>query len=203
MRTLLILSKLLSAIFRPSYYPTMAFVTLLTLTYLSLMPWVIKLWLLAMVYMFTVLLPHLGIYLYRKAYGWSERHLAMQHRRVVPYTMYIIGYGCTLALCHNSHLPSFMAGIIVASLMVQSICIVVNIRWKVSMHSAGSGAIIGALLAYSLIFTFNPTWWLCLAIMLNGLVMTSRLLLRQHTLEQVLCGSGIGIVCGFCGIILS
>ena len=100
------------------------------------------------------------------------------------------------------HLPRFVTGIIVVSLLVQICCILINMRWKISIHSAGSGAIIGALVAYSMLFKFNPVWWLCLAIFVSGLVMSSRMLLRQHTLAQVLCGTLVGIVCGFVGIMV-
>jgi membrane-associated phospholipid phosphatase len=73
--------------------------------------------------------------------------------------------------------------------------------WKVSMHSAGSGAVIGGLVAYSAIFGFNPIWWLCGTILLSGCVMTSRMVLLQHSLTQVLVGTLVGVICGFFGII--
>ena len=70
------------------------------------------------------------------------------------------------------------------------------------MHSAGVGAIIGALIAYSAIFQFNPVWWLCLAILVSGLVNSSRMYLRQHTLWQVLGGTLVGFVCGLVGLFI-
>ena len=64
------------------------------------------------------------------------------------------------------------------------------------------GIIIGALLAYSHIFSFNPIWWLCISILLSGAVMSSRMMLNKNTLGQVMGGTGIGIICGFVGIIM-
>jgi membrane-associated phospholipid phosphatase len=69
------------------------------------------------------------------------------------------------------------------------------------MHCAGAGGAIGALVAYSLIFYFNPVGWLCLLILISGLVGSSRMLLRQHDLWQVLAGTLLGVVGGFAGII--
>lgn len=202
-RTILIVSRVLSTVFRSDYYPIVGFVILLTMTYLSLLPLAFKIWILAMVYVFTIGIPNLGIYFYRKIHGWSALELRLQHRRAVPYIMNILSYLCLLFILHQLHLPTFMGGIVVVSLLVQCACVVTNIWWKVSMHSAGSGAIIGALVAYSIIFMFNPVWWLCVAIMLSGLVMSSRLILRMHSFGQVLGGTAIGIVCGFVGIILT
>ena len=100
------------------------------------------------------------------------------------------------------NLPSFMGAILVVSLLVQCACVIANIWYRVSMHSAGTGVIIGALLAYSHIFAFNPTWWLSIAILLSGTVMSSRMLLKGNTLGQVLSGTAIGIVFGVVGIML-
>lgn len=71
------------------------------------------------------------------------------------------------------------------------------------MHSAAAGAAIGALVAYGLILNYNPTWWLCILLLLAGGVMSSRMVLLQHSLAQVLAGCGFGILCGFVGVIFS
>ena len=99
-------------------------------------------------------------------------------------------------------MPHFLTALIGISLLIQGVCVVLNMWWKVSMHSAGSGGVIGALMTYSSIFGFYPIWWLSLAIFVSGCVMTSRMILRQHTLAQVLGGTLIGIACGIIGTLL-
>ena len=202
MKTLLIIARIFSAVFRPAYYPTVGTLILLCFTYLSLFPWVFKLWVLSLVYVFTFCLPALSVRLYRRAHGWSAPDLRRHHRRAVPYIIYICSYLCLMHILSLIHIPHFMTAIIGAALLIQSVCVVVNVWWKVSMHSAGSGGVIGALAAYAGIFGFNPVWWLAAAILVSGCVMTSRMLLRQHTLAQVLGGTVIGIVCGIAGTIL-
>lgn len=198
----LTLARTISLVFRPSYYPTVAFAVLLTVTYLSLLPWNFKLWLLAVVYLFTVLIPWGGVVLYRKAHGWSAAELRHRHRRFVPYLLHIVSYLCCLSIIQNVHMPSFAGALIVASLLLQCGCTVINIWWKISMHSAAAGAAVGALVAYSLLLNYNPVWWLCLLLLVAGCVMSSRMVLRQHSLAQVLAGFAYGILCGFIGIIL-
>lgn len=199
----LTLARIISLVFRPSYYPTVAFAVLLTVTYLSLLPWSFKLWLLAVVYLFTVLIPWVGVMLYRKAHGWSTAELSRRHRRFVPYLLHIVSYLCCFSIIENVHMPAFAGALIVASLMLQCGCTIINIWWKISMHSAAAGAAVGALVAYSLLLNYNPVWWLCLLLLLSGCVMSSRMVLLQHTLAQVLAGFAYGILCGFVGIILS
>ena len=94
-------------------------------------------------------------------------------------------------------IPHFMSGILIAALVVQLSCSFVNIWWKISTHSAGIGGVTGALLAFAFRFNFNPVWWLCLVILLAGAVGTSRIILRQHTVAQVIYGYLLGTLCGF------
>ena len=203
MRTLILAARILSSVFRPTYYPLVGFFILFTFTYMSVVPWQYKACVLGVVYLFTVFMPALGISRHRRIHGLSALQLRIRHRRAWPYIISLVCYFCCLRLMQVMRLPMFMGAIIASSLLIHCVCLVVNMRWKISMHSAGAGGIIGSLMAYASIFGFNPVWWLCGAILLDGLVMTSRMLLRQHTLGQVLGGSAVGIVCGYFGIILT
>ena len=69
--------------------------------------------------------------------------------------------------------------------------------WKISTHTAAIGGIAGALVAFSGKFSYNPVWWLCLVILVAGLVGTARMILRQHTLAQVVAGFAVGFVSAF------
>lgn len=202
MKQILFIARIFSIVFRPSYYPTVGTFILLCFTYLSLFPWAFKLWILALVYTFTFCLPAIGIYIYRRLNGWSTYELRKRHKRAVPYIVSICCYLCLMHIFHITHIPHFLMAIVGISLLIQCTCVIINLWWKVSTHSAGSGGVIGAIIAYAAIFGFNPIWWLSLAILVSGCVMTSRMILRQHTLWQVLGGTLIGIVCSIVGTIL-
>ena len=202
MKPFLLIAKGFSAVFRPSFYPTVGTVILLSFTYLSIFPWAFKVWILALVYIFTYAMPTLGIFIYRRLHGWSRFELRKRHKRAIPYIINICCYLCLMHILAVTHMPHFLMAIVSISLLIQCACVVVNLWWKVSMHSAGAGGVIGALVAYSALFGFNPIWWLSLAIFVAGCVMTSRMVLRQHTLGQVLGGTLIGIICGIVGTIL-
>ena len=203
MRTLILAARILSSVFRPTYYPLVGFFILFTFTYMSVVPWQYKACVLGVVYLFTVFMPALGIYCYRRIHGLSALQLRIRHRRAWPYIISLVCYFCCLRLMQVMRLPMFMGAIIASSLLIHCVCLVVNMRWKISMHSAGAGGIIGSLMAYASIFGCNPVWWPCGGVLFDGLVTTSGKLLRQHTLGQVLGGSAVGIVCGYFGIILT
>ena len=196
-------ARVLSGLFRPDFFSVVGFLALFTFTYLNLLPLAFKGAVLSLVLLGTVLLPRWTVRFWRRMHGWELYHLRLRERRYFPYLISILYYAFTLHVLSRFHLPTYMGGILVSALFIQVCCAFINIWWKISTHCAGAGGVIGALMAYSVLFSFNPVWWLCLCILISGLVGSSRMLLRQHTLMQVVCGTLVGTLCGFSGIILS
>ena len=188
---------MVSLVFTPFYLPLVGLTALFVFSYLNALPWKYKLTSLAMIYVFTVLLPTLLIRSYRNYHGWTPIQLGIRERRVVPYVISILCYFTCYYIMTVNRMPHFMGSILVAALMVQVVCALINVWWKISTHSAAIGGVTGGLLAFSFIFGFNPVWWLCLVLVLGGMVGTSRMILRQHTLSQVTGGFFIGLVCAF------
>lgn len=81
--------------------------------------------------------------------------------------------------------------------MIQILCATINVWYKISTHTAAIGGMAGAILAFADIFDFNPLWWFCLTIIVAGMVGTSRMILRQHSLPQVLWGFTVGLIVAF------
>ena len=194
---LVLTAQVVSLVFSPLYLSVMAFVALFLFSYLNMQPLFIKLELTLIVYFFTILLPHFSIHLYRRLNGWTRHQLGKRERRYVPYILSIISHAALLYLLYKLHIPRFTLGVIAGALSIQIVCALVNSCIKVSTHAAASGGVIGALMAFSLIFSFDPTGWLCLTILLCGMVSTARFILRQHTLRELGWGVAIGVLCGF------
>lgn len=194
-------AQFISAIFTPFMVPFVAFFLLLFFTYLRIMPLSYKITVLALVYCFTILMPMLGIYLFQKINGWGIRELGERKKRFIPYGLTILSYMACLITMYRIHMPRYLAGIILAVLICMVICTLVNLKWKISTHMASSGLMVGGLLSYSLIFQFNPVGWLCFFILLSGLLGSARIIVRQHTLNEVLGGFLVGLFCGVTGIL--
>ena len=95
----------------------------------------------------------------------------------------------------------FVSSIILSALVLQILCAIINIWWKISTHTAAIGGVAGALLAFSALFAFNPVWWLCLTLIVAGMLGSARMILRQHSLSQVLGGFGVGFFTALIGIL--
>ena len=85
--------------------------------------------------------------------------------------------------------------------MIQVLCAIINLWWKISTHTAAIGGVMGAVIAFAEVFSFNPVWWICLVLIMGGIVGTSRLILKLHTLSEVLAGFFLGIICSFVSIL--
>ena len=97
----------------------------------------------------------------------------------------------------------FFRGVVMAALISQVICVMVNAWWKISTHMVGMGGLVGALNAFSILFYYNPVFPMSMLILLSGILGTSRMLLRQHSLAQVLAGFAVGYMCAMTFILLS
>ena len=186
---------MVSMVFTPFYLPLVGLLALFLFSYLSLYPWGFKLRVIALVYLFTILLPTFLIRLYRRYNGWTPIELGRKERRMVPYIISILCYFVCVYLMEQLHIPHFMASIVIAALVVQIVCALINMFWKISTHTAAIGGFAGALFVFADAFGFNPVWWFCLLFVLAGLLGSSRMILRQHTLGQVVTGFLVGAVC--------
>ena len=200
-KDIIIAARVVSMVFTPFYLPLAGLLALFIFSYMSLMPLFYKTLVMLTVYLFTILLPTLLIHAYRNYQGWSRWQLGKRESRMVPYIIAIICYTLCYFVMSYFHVPQFMANILVAALLIQVVGAVVNVWWKISTHTAAIGGFEGALVAFSILFAFNPLWWFCVILVFAGTVGTSRMILRQHSLSQVVAGFMSGTVIGFWAII--
>lgn len=194
-KTLIRTAQVISAIFTPFSIPFLAFVILFIFSYLRIMPLQYKLIVLGVVYCFTILMPTLTIFIFRKINGFSPKDLVERKRRYVPFILTITSYVFCLLMMHRLNIPWYMTGIILAALVMMIICVIVNLKWKLSEHMAGAGAVVGGLVAFSALYGYNPVGWLCLFILVAGVLGTARIILQHHTLGEVMGGFTVGLIC--------
>lgn len=199
MRTLIVAAKLISTTFRPVYYPLLCCGALFVFSPLSLLSWQYKLLELAIIAMFTIILPSALTFIYHQLRRLDHWQKGQRLNLVVPYLLHLGCYMLYIQLMYG--VPYLILSVIIVSLCIQMACTTINLAWKVSVHAAGAGALIGGMAAYGLLFRFNPLGYMIAAILIAGLVGTSRMILRQHSLSQILIGTLIGILCGFFGIL--
>ena len=89
---MILTARIVSMLFTPFYLPILGLATLFMFSYLSMFPLIYKIQVLALTYLFTILLPTLLIHLYRRYQGWNLIELGQRERRMVPYIISITCY---------------------------------------------------------------------------------------------------------------
>ena len=194
-KNIIFTARIMSMIFTPFYLPIVGLIALFIFSYMSLLPMIYKLVILAMVYLLTVVAPSLLIHLYRLCQGWTSHELGRKERRLVPYIISIVCYFACFFWMEYRNTPRVISIVVVVALTIQMVCALINIWWKISTHTAAIGGVAGGLVSYSIAFSFNPLWWLCFVLILAGAVGTARMILRQHSLSQVVTGFLVGVAC--------
>ena len=121
-KTLIRTAKVISAVFTPFSIPFLAFLVLFIFSYLRIMPLQYKLIVLGVVYCFTILMPTLTIFIFRKINGFSPEELVERKRRYIPFILTITSYVFCLLMMHRLNIPWYMTGIILSALVVMIIC---------------------------------------------------------------------------------
>ena len=132
-------------LFTPFYLPLVGIAMLLMFTFLSGLPTKYKLLLIATVYLLTVFIPTVLIFLYRLARGWTLQELGQKHHRLVPYTISIVCYLMCIWMLDRVYVNHEIISIIIAALIIQTASTVVNFFWKISTHTAAIGGVVGAV----------------------------------------------------------
>jgi membrane-associated phospholipid phosphatase len=198
---MILAARFVSMLFTPFYLPMVGLAALFVFSYMSIFPLYYKLEVLIMAYLFTILIPTVMIHFYRRYQGWNLIELGHRERRMVPYVISIVSYFTCIFVMERLHMPHFMSAIIIAALLLQIVCALINVWWKISTHTAAIGGVAGALFAFAEYLNFNPVWWLCLVFLVAGILGTSRMILRQHSLSQVVVGFWVGFLCAAVAIL--
>lgn len=202
MKIVLKIAHAISILFRPFYLPLVGLAVLFLFSVLSILPASYRIFVLLLVWVCTVILPQLLITIYHKTHGLHFLPFLSKEHRQVPYMISIICYFVCYWLLTVFNAHHTLKAVLVAALIVQMICSLVNIKWKISTHTAAIGSFLGGLIAYSYIFYFNPIWWFCVINLVGGVIGTCRMILRQHTLGEVVGGYIIGFVGALVTILL-
>lgn len=87
-KDIILTAKVISVLFTPFYLPLVGLLVLFLFSYMGMLfPWSYKLIVLILVYLFTILLPTVMIYAYRRYHGWTLIELG-----IVNVVWYLISF---------------------------------------------------------------------------------------------------------------
>lgn len=181
----------LSWVLHPFVLPLYLIAVLLTLTVFAHYPSGVKFYLLWVVVLYAMLIPALALGVLRSLGRISDYRIDDRRERLLPL---LIGAVCyVLCAVTVAKIPSavFLRKFMLAAACCEAMCLVVSLRWKISLHLTGMGAAVALLVVMNVAGVGNMMLPLMIAILLSGALASARLYLGCH--------NGLQILAGFCG----
>jgi hypothetical protein len=196
-------AHLISYVFHPLLMPTMLFgvVSYVSPTIIQSTPWL--LFIILAVFTLTAVLPALNILMFRMTGTIQNLHMPTRLERRAPFAFITALYiGVTVLMYWKMPFPVVVKFMMISTILV-AVVAMATFFIKISAHAVGISGLAGILLALGAFSTATELIVPALVfLILAGVVMSSRLLLSAHTLEEVTWGGVLGFVVGFAGVII-
>lgn len=197
------IAKTLSVLFHPILYPIYGFLLLFFLDgqFIQQINIQAKLYVLAVVFINNVLLPFALLYILKKRKFISSIQLENRTERFYPLLIGLLFYVSSWYLISRLPLPQLYSYVLFLSAFLSVLAIIANLFFKISLHSLGAAGFSTALLAVSYVYNQPISLLVVIAILISGLIGSSRLVLKAHQDSQVYTGLLIGFIIGWISII--
>lgn len=197
-------AKIISFAFHPLLMPTYLFIIIILFLPDALQPMSMKvmLYILLLIFITTFLIPLFSLLGLRSALNISSLHLEKRRERILPFSFITLFYGLTTYLFHTKiEVNGFMMSILLGATAVVGIITLITLFYKISVHAAGVGCMLGSMLG--MIYRY-PThyllWQFCAVIILAGIILSARLSLNAHTGNEVYSGFLLGFIICFMSV---
>ncbi len=191
-----LISTILSPLLTPSYGVLMA----LSISPKVLEPIGSRFKLLLIIFGITCVLPMATISVLHNFKLIKDKRLLKREERLIPYITGTIYYLVAVWYMAYTHEPRWLVMFAAGGALACLISTLVNIKWKISAHMAGIGGVLALLwqLDAMNLEVISPVWmvfFILFTIGLCGVLGSARMLLKRHTLFQVLAGFFNGFIC--------
>ena len=192
--------KFISLVLHPLLMPTYTF----TLVYFIL-PEVIRpltIVILPFLFVTTFIIPVLSISMLKFSGSITNLKLNNRAERPLPFAFVSIFYAITSYMfVFKIHVNNTVAAMLISSTILIVILTLISTKFKISIHSAGVGGVIGFLVCFGIYFPSSLiVYTIMITVIIAGLTMTSRLYLQAHRPYEILAGASLGFVFSFLGI---
>jgi len=189
----------LSSIFQPLLFPTYSMILLFQVGNFAVFDFRYKLSAVFSIFLLTAIIPLIVIIILKKMGVVSSIQLASRNQRTVPYLFTIVSYIPAIIFLYRIYMPSYIVGMMTGVMVSTIVIMLINLKWKISAHLSAMGGLFAAIILVSYRLAINPVALLTFTSILAGMIATSRIMLKVHTLMQTFVGFliGFGIMFSF------
>lgn len=187
----------ISYIVHPLFIPTYFFLYLMQVLpyeFVGITEWQLTLRLFS-VFWLTAFFPAFAVFLMWRLKLSDSIFLRTQRERIIPYVITMFFYWWMYYLSRNFTdqplaLKFFYFGIFIAT----AIGLIVNNFMKVSLHGMGVGGLLTAVILVGFHYSIDNAIWTLLAIIITALVISARMLVSDHSKQELILGLFIGLL---------
>ena len=192
------IAHLISTIFQPLLMPIYGVMLLFVYTYFGV-HYLQQFWVIIIpVALFSFAIPAILIFILYKIGVISDLSLKIRSERIYPYVITLISYSVMIFFYYRMHMPTWFLMIMVSTVAIMIVAILITLKWKIRAHMFGIGGLIGGAMSVSYFVEHSNPYFMFMGLfIIAGLVGTSRLILKRHTLAQVIAGFLLGFFLSF------
>lgn len=192
-------ARLISWILLPILVPVYGIILTFRLSLLAAEPAATKWIYTIIVFSICALFPMLCGFVMKALGIVSDTGLNKQSERTIPYIITILTMGGTMFFLKAHGMPMWVNMFFAGGALTGLICMLINLRWKISAHLAGMGGLTAMLFMIRIagVPQHPVTGWIIAAIVASGALGSARIYMNRHTLAQVLAGFAVGFVSVF------
>ena len=154
-----------------------------------------KIYILIRVAYIMIFFPLVTVFLLRKLNFIKSFFLHTQQDRIIPYIACgIYFFWMYIVFRNDTNMPNIVTGFMLGIFLSSSAALIANIYYKISMHAIGMGGLLGLFLIVMWQNTMLMTWAFSLALLITGMVCTSRLIISDHKPKDIYMGLLVGLI---------
>ncbi|MFO7851331.1 MAG: phosphatase PAP2 family protein [Bacteroidota bacterium] len=124
----------------------------------------------------------------------SSYSMNVRSDRIVPMAVGSLMYLVTTIIFYSFQIPDIIQSFVLATTILSILILLITLKWKISIHSAGLGSLLAMVMALSVRMQADlAALWIAI-ILISGLVMAARLYLKAHKPSQIYAGFALGFI---------
>ncbi len=157
-----------------------------------------KILFLSLFLIFIVLGPGISFFVMRMNKNIKSYQMKTAAERLMPIALmtfyFIVLFFFLYMQAEGAVIPDIIKGMVLGGIVVGALAYFITPKIKISLHSIGMGALFGFVYMFSKGLEQPPLILLTTVLLLGGIVMSSRLALKAHTLKEVGLGYLLGLL---------
>lgn len=190
-----VLAQSISYLFHPLLVPLygLFFIFNSDSVFSLIIPFSVQMYCYSITFVALLLMPILGMFIFKKLGFISNYHLSVKQERVYPALVAIFSAFLGFYLIGKMPYTNIVQQLYLVLIIVLSGFSIITLRWKMSMHMTAAGAVCGFITIIGFRYWGEVRESLMIVLILSGILATCRLYLKKHSPAQIYAGFLFGL----------